>query len=130
MPHRQSTFVEVRYTKGRGRGVFATCAIAKETIIERVPVLVLPAAEILEAGNGTPMLSHYVFDWGKGTVALALGFGSLYNHSFNPNAFYQDCGRQTKEYVALRDIDAGEEITINYNGKPEDQTPMPFRVLD
>jgi SET domain-containing protein len=30
------------------------------------------------------------------------------------------------EVVAIRDIHAGEEITINYNGDPENQAPLWF----
>jgi SET domain-containing protein len=30
----------------------------------------------------------------------------------------------------LRDIDAGEEITVNYNGHEEDLTPVGFEVID
>ena len=51
-------------------------------------------------------------------MALALGHGSLYNHSFRPNARYDDVGPQTKEFTAMRDIAPGQEITVNYNGEP------------
>ena len=44
------------------------------------------------------------------------------------NARYDDAGRQTKEYRALRDIQPGEEITINYNGA-EDNTEANLRSL-
>jgi len=46
-------------------------------------------------------------------VALALGYRSLYNHSFRPNARYDDVGPLTKDFTALRDIQPGEEITVN-----------------
>ena len=52
------------------------------------------------------------------TNCLALGFGSLYNHSYRPNARYDDVGPQAKSFTALRDIAPGEEITVNYNGEP------------
>jgi hypothetical protein len=29
----------------------------------------------------------------------------------------------------LRDIDPGEEITVNYNGEPEDAAPVGFQVV-
>jgi SET domain-containing protein len=75
-------------------------------------------------------LANYVFEWGRGTVALALGFGSIYNHSYSPNARYDDVGRLTKVYTALRDILPGEEITINYNGDENDLSPVGFEVRD
>lgn len=127
MPIQPSSLIEVKYTARKGRGVFATTFIPAGTEVERVPVLVLPADEVLSGESGE-FLRHYVFEWGTNTVALALGFGSMYNHSYSPNARYDDVGRQTKIYTALRDISSGEEITINYNGHQEDDTPMEFSV--
>jgi hypothetical protein len=71
-----------------------------------------------------------VFEYGKGKVALALGFGSLYNHSYKPNARYDDAPSQVKEFRALRDIKAGEEITINYNGAEDIMDPVEFNVVE
>jgi SET domain-containing protein len=33
------------------------------------------------------------------------------------------------EFVALRDIEAGEEITVNYNGHPASTRPVAFNVI-
>lgn len=123
-----SDMIEVRRSAGRGRGVFARRFIAKGTIIERVPMIVFSEKD-LESADGFSTLYHYCFEWGKGTVALAMGYGSIYNHSFSPNARYDDLPQRTKEFTALNDIQAGEEITISYNGEAEDQTPMEFAVL-
>ena len=123
MSHQQSVLITAKQTRDRGRGVFARQFIPAETVFERVPVLVVPVAEI-----GAEQLADYAFSWGRGTVALALGYGSLYNHSYTPNARYQDVGRCTKEFVAIRDIAAGEEITVNYNGEPDDRSAVDFDV--
>src|SRR3954466_229701 len=87
---------------------------------------------VLPTGESRPgsVLSHYHFAWGKGTGALALGYGSLYNHSYRPNARYWDVGPQTKEFTALRDIEPGEEITVNYNAEPDDTTEVWFEVVE
>ena len=61
--------------------------------------------------------------------ALALGYGSLYNHSYRPNARYEDVGPRTKSFLAIRDI-GGEEITVNYNGKPRSRTAVWFDVVE
>lgn len=119
-----SELVEVKRVRGKGRGVFAKSFISEGTVIERVPVLVLPTEDV----ETTP-LADYVFEWGRDTVALALGYGSLYNHSYEPNARYDDVGQRTKEFSALRDIYPGEEITVNYNGEPEDVSPVDFEVV-
>jgi SET domain-containing protein len=49
-------------------------------------------------------------------IVPSLGYGSLYNHSYRPNARYDDEGGQAKVFRTLRDIAAGEEITVNYKG--------------
>lgn len=128
MPIQNSSLIAVKQTARKGRGVFAVSFIPQGTEFERVPVLVMPAEEVLETEATT--LQQYVFEWGKGTVALALGFGSIYNHSYTPNARYDDVGRMTKVFTALRDILPGEEVTINYNGDENDATPVGFDVIE
>lgn len=128
MPLTQSVLIEIRNIRGKGRGVFARVLIPEGTVFERVPLLVIPAAEVLE-GEDNRVLHDYVFEYKK-DVALALGYGSLYNHSYNPNARYDDAGRQIKEFRALRDIHPGEEITINYNGAEDIMDPVEFHVVD
>lgn len=126
MPHYQSDLVEIRYTKAKGRGVFARRAIPKDAVIERVPVVIVTWDQIDESE-----LANYAFTWTETKAAIALGYGSLYNHSFKPNARYLDVGRHTKVFIALRNIAAGEEITVNYNGDPLDKTnDLDFHVID
>lgn len=123
-----SESIEVKWVKGKGRGVFARRVIRKGEVIERVPVIVLPMRDV-EEGDESGRLGRYIFVWGRGTVAVALGYGSLYNHSYRPNARYDDVGKQTKIFTALRRIEAGEEITVNYNGDPRDRSPVGFPVV-
>jgi len=77
----QTNAIEVKQIKGKGRGVFARRLIHDGEVIERV--LVLPVGETRTASGPTRM-SGYCFEWGRGTVAVALGYGSLYNHSCSP----------------------------------------------
>jgi SET domain-containing protein len=129
MPLTASTLIEIKRTPGKGRGVFAREFIPAGTVFEQVPLLVIPASEILNYGN-SGFLASYVFEYRKGKVALALGYGSLYNHSFFPNARYDDTAQQVKEFMALRDIHPGEEITINYNGAEDVMDPVEFDVVE
>jgi uncharacterized protein len=122
----QSDLICIRNVKGKGRGVFARRAIARGALIERVPVAIVPLK--LLADPNDPALSRYFYEWGRNTVAIALGYGSLYNHSYTPNAVYLE-GDKIMTYRALRDIAAGEEITINYNGEATDRTPVGFDVV-
>lgn len=126
MAHSQSDLLEIRYTKDKGRGVFARKDIVKGTVIERVPLIIVTWDKISESELG-----HYAYCWTEKKAALAMGYGSLYNHSFKPNAYYEDVGRQTKVFTAHRDITAGEEVTINYNGDPDDvSNELGFDVVD
>ncbi|MEZ4734909.1 MAG: SET domain-containing protein-lysine N-methyltransferase [Caldilineaceae bacterium] len=76
------------------------------------------------------VLFHYCYSWGENS-ALALGFGSLFNHSYHPNAMYnRKFAEQVIEYMALCDIQPGEEITVNYNGDPNDLDPLWFAVRE
>jgi SET domain-containing protein len=120
-----SDVLEVREAPGKGRGVFARQNIAKGTIFERVPLLIFDTKELEPTA-----LWNYVFIWTKKTVAVALGYGSLYNHSYSPNARYYDGRHKTKVFMAIRDIKAGEEITVNYNGVPTSKTKLHFDVIE
>ncbi len=123
-----SDAIEVKQVKGKGRGVFARRSIRDGELIERVPVVVFKKNDVMD-GDVWTGLASYCFHWKKGTLALALGYGSLYNHSYRPNARYDDLAGQIKEFIAIRDIDPGEEITVNYNGEPADDSPVGFKVV-
>lgn len=110
-----SWFIEVRQTKTKGRGVFALSDIEKDSIIEVCPVITMPRNQIF--GHQPPiLLENYAFNWGQDGAAIALGFGSLYNHSLkNPNAdFEYDIQGNRIIFYALKDIKLDEEIVIDY----------------
>ena len=108
---------------GAGRGVFARRVIAAGEEIERCPMLVAnpDRGDALEAGA-----EGYVFGWGDGRTALALGYGSLYNHSYDSNATTLETGDELV-ITATRRIRVGDEIYINYMGTA--QTGVWFDVL-
>ncbi len=110
-----------------GRGVFTAHDIDAGSMIEIAPVLVIPPAQVKIIHE--TVLHDYYFRWGNDleSCAIALGFGSLYNHSFAPNmTFEMDFGNNTLDFYAYRKIAAGEELTFNYNGDLEDKTPLWF----
>lgn len=113
----------------RGRGVFARQAIATGELIERAQVIVIPAHQWPRLEHTT--LYDYTFEWGwEGEeTAIALGYGSIYNHSYSPNARYiKRLEDLVIDFVALRNIQPGEEIVVNYNGEPSNREPLWFRV--
>jgi SET domain-containing protein len=108
-----------------GRGVFATRPIKAGEVIERSPVIVIPHRHkpLLDR----TVMTGYYFAWGDGLGAVGLGMLSLYNHSFNPNCdMVKDLEAETISAVALRDIEPGEELAWNYNGKPDAYYPVFF----
>jgi SET domain-containing protein len=122
-----SPTIEVRLSPGRGRGVFATAVIRQGDVFDRAYALVIPDDQWEHIERS--LLVNYCYSWGD-LGALALGAGSLYNHSYTPNARYiKRMDELVIEYLALRDIAPGEEITINYNGTTDDGAPVWFDVV-
>lgn len=120
--------LQVRTVPGKGRGIFAGRRFEADEVLERAPVIVIPNAEWDLVGRS--VVASYCFTWGKADdAAIPLGRSSLLNHSYTPNAYAQVHLRgRLIEFLALRAIEAGEEITLNYNGGPDDRTAMPFTV--
>ena len=118
----------MKNTEKYGRGIFAIRNIKNGELIEEAPVIIIPKIEWKLMREC--VLSNYIFRWGE-DKALALGYGSLYNHSYTPNARYiTNIENQSIDFYARKDIHEGEEIMVNYNGDPEDQSPLWFEVID
>lgn len=64
-------------------------------------------------------IAWHVFSWeilATDPVAIALGCGSIYNHSFSPNARYTPVAPDLLDFHAIAPIAVGTEIFINYHG--------------
>jgi SET domain-containing protein len=123
--------IYVQPTPEKGRGVFARRRIRRKELIERSPVIVVPRQQWPTIAR--TVLANYVFDWGEEQedAAMALGYVSIYNHSYRPNAELTECvDDRMIEVSALRDIQPGEEIFVNYNGEPGDKDELWFDVVD
>lgn len=119
--------IAVCRTERKGLGVFAMQSFVAGELIERAPVLIIPA--ILDHGILKFEISNYVFDWDNDDMAVVLGYGSFYNHSYSPNARYELHYRSRMiEFFALQEIRAGDEILVNYNGDPNDHGEVWFEV--
>ena len=122
--------IRVGESPGKGRGVFASRPILAAETIEEAPVIVVPAPEVPRIDE--TKLGDYYFDWGESQkdAGFMLGICSLCNHSYSPNArFYRKYESGAVLFVALRDIAAGEEITVNYNEDPGDHSPLWFDAI-
>ncbi len=112
--------IEVRTSTIHGRGVFATGSIRQGESFHSAHLLVFPAAEY--AALQRTAAAHYVFhvsegpDGGSDTVnGLAMSPISFINHSRTANSIFAlDPVGETIAFTALRDIGAGEELTIDY----------------
>lgn len=116
--------IEIRKTVDKGWGVFATQRISKGALIECCPMIVFKLT-LLDSKSG---MRDYLWEWGE-RVAIATGYGSLYNHSYYPNAHHaKHLDLKEIHFIAIRDIAPGEEITINYGGYPTCKDTMWFEV--
>lgn len=122
--HSNRIFIAKSKIKGSGRGVFAKEDFKNGETIESCLVFVLPQRDYLAVK--TTALRDYYFMWGKNTAAICFGYGSMYNHSYHPNAAYKKLTKdQIIEFIAVKDIKIGEEITVNYNyGDPDDNRKL------
>jgi uncharacterized protein len=119
--------IHVAVTKDKGRGVFTSEPISEGTLIELAPVIVMGAEERILLDK--TLLHDYIFEWGKklDQCAVALGLVSMYNHSYKANCQYgMYYKQQSISVITVRDIEAGEELFINYNGTWDDEKKVWF----
>ena len=122
-------YLLVASSNGKGRGVFTTEDIRSKSIIEISPVIVLPAKDRKTIDQ--TLMHDYIFEWGESRrqACIALGYVSLYNHSFASNCEYEmDYEYQLITIRTVRSIKKGEELTINYNGTWNDTKALWFEV--
>lgn len=116
-------------TERKGKGVFTSADITKNSVIEIAPVLVMNSEERVLLDQ--TLLHDYIFEWGDDAdlCCLALGWVSVYNHSYKSNCEYDmDYDARTITIKTIRKIKAGEELTINYNGKWNNDKKVWFDV--
>jgi len=110
-----------------GRGVFAGRNIKKGEIIERCPIIEIPRNDAALLNKSIFVTYFFYFGKDKERMAIALGFGSIYNHSYSPNAKFKIIQKEGLiEFVAIKNIKKDDEITFNYrNGSPP-KSPLWF----
>ncbi len=120
--------ITVKLSQVHGRGVFACKKIKRGRVVETAPVILLQASD-KEFLQNTSLFSYYfLIDNTATPAALGLGNSSLYNHSYIANAEYTVCLKDACLVIkACKEIKPGEEIMLNYNGTPNDATPVYFQ---
>ena len=117
-------------TPNMGRGVFTSEPIPLGTIVEISPVIVMGPEDRIQLDK-TP-LHDYIFEWGEDRkqCCMAMGYVPVYNHASPSNCEYEmDYDDDTITVTAVRDIEPGEELFINYNGDWDDARPVWFEDL-
>jgi len=113
-----ATKVEVKESPIHGMGVFAIEKIKAGEVIEECHLITLP----FKPGEQAFFLYDYKFNYpAEGEVeeyVLPLGNGCIYNHSDNNNAYWRNHpSHKAFQFVAMRDINIGEEICTYYGGE-------------
>jgi SET domain-containing protein len=111
------TKIEIKPSPGKGYGVFAIDVIEAGEVIEECHLVTLP----IQKGEANTLLQDYRFCWPFGPdwqeMVIPFGYGCIYNHSNDNNAFWQDHPTQKAfQFVANRRILPGEEICTYYGG--------------
>jgi hypothetical protein len=131
--------VHVGASSRHGRGVFSNTELPVGTIVEVSPVLLITREE----GDRDDVFGRYIFEWDVDAdltaYALALGWGSLFNHAGDPSCAYTRADDDETIaaslaaapggvtglaaglapallFTTLRAVIAGEELTIDYSG--------------
>jgi SET domain-containing protein len=128
--------LEVRFiSTKKGKGVFAKRDIEKDTVVDIAHVIPIPNKDYKKIRK--TVLYNYCYIWEdpthypEFTNAITLSISQFINHSYDPNVKYlYDYKNKAMEYSAIRDIVQGEEITVNYNGLVDDESPVWFDIED
>jgi len=120
------TKVKVVEIAGKGRGIVATQKILKGEVIETCPIIIISETEKQFIETQSDILKfYYLIQEDLERCCIMLGYGSIYNHSENPNAdidYEENKSQKYLKFIALCDINVGEEIVYDYefeNNQPE-----------
>ncbi|MEO6818899.1 MAG: SET domain-containing protein-lysine N-methyltransferase [Ginsengibacter sp.] len=127
-------YLFIKLTSKKGRGLFTTRNIAADVVIEESPVIVMSADERTLLDK--TLLHDYIFEWrAEGDTSentgccVALGYISVYNHSYTSNCeYFMDFDNEMIQVRTVRKILEGEEVTINYNGDWNNEKKVWFDV--
>ena len=102
-------------------GVFTDDEISAFDVIQDAPYATFDNEEI----ENSPTLERYSYasDGGSNVKDAVMGFGfaAMYNHSTEPNvAYVLDTANEVMRHYALRDIEAGEELVVDYGCGDDD----------
>lgn len=119
-----NTKVFIRDSQVHGIGVFANKSIKKDEAVEVFPIV--PMSFRTNYQGDTRVLEYGVVKFCECeeckrhgyVIFLRLGYGGIYNHQDDHNAMITiDYGKFYGTCVAIKDIEQGDEIFINYGSQ-------------
>jgi len=126
--------VEVKkVSEKKGRGVIAKRHLKKGTLIDVAHIILIPNHDydIIQ----DTILYDYIFEWddpeykGEYKAVIPLSIAQLINHSYEPNVRYEyNYKKKTITFITMKEIQKGEELYVNYNGRTDDKSPVWFEV--
>lgn len=122
-------YLYVDTIKDKGRGVFTKEFIPANTVVEVSPVVVMSSEDRVHLDK--TLLHDYIFEWGEDNslCCMALGLIPIYNHDFKSNCeYFMDFEEETMMVKTVVDIDAGSELTVNYNGDWDNEKKLWFKT--
>lgn len=127
-------YIYVKYiSEKKGKGAFTKKSIKKGTVIDLAHVIPIPNKDYKKIRKTILYGYTYVWEDPKNLPefknAITLSVSQFINHSYKPNVKYSyDYKNKVIEYIAIRDISKAEELTVNYNGLVDDESPMWFNL--
>ena len=102
-PSDQDNNFELKDSSDRGVGIFTKLSYSKDEVVMRGVV------------HEVVRVNHVgVSQMGENEYFEPIGFMALVNHSCNPNCGIRLNETGAQDYVAIRDIKKGEEVTFDY----------------
>ncbi|SRR5258706_758555 len=124
-----ASFLFIGNSIKKGRGVFTSQNILQHAVVEISPVIVM--SDVDRKLLDQTLLHDYIFEWGDdhAQCCMALGYIAMYNHSYHSNCEYQmNYEEDIITIKAIRFIQSGEELFINYNGNWNNKKKVWFDV--
>jgi SET domain-containing protein len=124
---------EIRTSTIKGNGVFATQDIKKNEFIFQFDLNPLPrySLEEIDTNPKLKVNADHSDYFGHGKYVIDLSPPSYLNHSCSPNCYIKMKTIAIKDVYTLRNIEKGEELTVDYTLTAVDQfAGMGFWELD
>lgn len=109
--------IQIKKHPKMGRGVFSLIDLKKGSLVEVSELIILSKKDTKIVLSGLKSLAKFLFTYNKEQVAIALGVGSLFNHSNKPNIEYIFKNKKLY-FITNKSVKAGEQLFINYGYEP------------